>query len=291
MKHYTLLTILITCCLSGTFASAKPHAVIVVGTHHYNPERSMPPFARILEEQGFRCTLLIPEGNPEMNKNGTGIPGLEVLSEADLAIFFMRFLTLDDEQFGHIERYVKSGKPVVGFRTSTHSFKYPKDHPRFRWNQDFGRRVLGTSYVMHQSGSTTCEVVAKHAQHEILQGLSTTNFISPGTLYLTRLEPGCKPLVIGHGKSRGDQLREGGFGTFFAHEDETDIVAWVWENEWGGKVFCSSFGHVGDFASEPIMRILINGVCWAVGHDLPAADSSIHTLEVTPPQKKKRKRN
>jgi hypothetical protein len=73
-------------------AAEKPHAVFVVGTPHYNPAATMPPLAKQLERFGFRVTVILPEGNPEMNKNGKGLPGLEVLKEADVAIFFLRFL-------------------------------------------------------------------------------------------------------------------------------------------------------------------------------------------------------
>ena len=65
MKHYTLLTILITCCLSGTFASAKPHAVIVVGTHHYSPERSMPPSLGFSKSRAFVARYLFRRETPK----------------------------------------------------------------------------------------------------------------------------------------------------------------------------------------------------------------------------------
>ena len=64
------------------------------------------------------------------------------------------------------------------------------------------------------------------------------------------------------------------------NEEEQDIVAWAWENEWGGKVFGTSFGHPGDFAEESIVRILINGVCWAADQPLPPAETSISTWEL-----------
>ena len=38
----------------------------------------------------------------------------------------------------------------------------------------------------------------------------------------------------GQGKNR---LLEKPFGAIQVNESENDIVAWAWENEWGGKVF------------------------------------------------------
>ena len=90
-----LLTILIS-GLSlpwGGMAEAddqKPHAVLVVGTHHYSPELSMPLLAKELERHGFRSTVVMGEGDPE-KKTENVLPGIEVLKDADVAIFFMRF--------------------------------------------------------------------------------------------------------------------------------------------------------------------------------------------------------
>jgi len=258
----------------------KPHAVFVVGTLHYSPQNSMPVFAKELERLGFRTTVILPKGDPEQNKNEVGLPGLETLKEADVAIFFMRFLSLPDDQFKCIMDYVESGKPVVGFRTSTHAFLYPEEHPHFRWNNDFGRYVLGTRYMAHLQDQTDCRIVERHKDHPVLTAVANEPFCSTGSLYLTSLQPGCVPLVLGSGRGRADRLVENRFGTYYVSETATDIVAWTWQNQWGGRVFCSSFGHVGDFGVEPIMRILINGTCWAADQPLPPPDAKINTFHV-----------
>ena len=99
------------------------------------------------------------------------LPGIEILKDADLAIFFMRFLKLPDQEWAPIEAYLKSGKPVIGLRTANHSFKYAKEHPRFKWNDDFGRRALGTPYVVHQGGTTDIQVVPKYRSHPIMKNI------------------------------------------------------------------------------------------------------------------------
>src|SRR5207249_1674067 len=48
------------------------------------------------------------------------IPGLEALATADLAVFFLRWRALPQEQLRPIRAYLDSGRPVIGFRTSTH---------------------------------------------------------------------------------------------------------------------------------------------------------------------------
>jgi len=79
-------------------ADKRPHVVLVVGTHHYSPQKTLPKFAERLEQYGFRTTVVLPQGDPERNKNGQGLPGLEVLKSADVAVFYMRFLTLPQVQ-------------------------------------------------------------------------------------------------------------------------------------------------------------------------------------------------
>ena len=286
-KHLLAFTLFLLVAGLIEAAEEKPHAVLVVGTLHYSPELTMPVFAKELERFGFRTTVVMGEGNPE-RKTENVLPGIEVLKEADLAIFFMRFLKLPDKEWTPIEAYLKSGKPVIGLRTANHSFKYAKDHPLFEWNDGFGRRALGTPYVVHQGGTTDIRTVAKYRSHPIMKNVAKTEWVSPGTLYLSRLEPGCIPLTIGRGVGR-DRLVEKNYGVIQVNREESDVVAWVWENEWGGKVFGTSFGHPGDFAEEAFNRMLVNACHWAVGKELPGADEAITTWRIERADKKKRK--
>ena len=285
---FALVLCLLSFPLSPLVAETeKPHAVLVVGTLHYSPELTMPVFAKELERFGFRTTVVMGEGNPEKKTQGV-LPGIEALADADLAIFFMRFLKLPDKEWKPIEDYLKSGKPVIGLRTANHSFKYPKDHPRHEWNDGFGRRALGTPYVVHQGGTTDIKTVSKYRSHPIMKNVSKTEWVSPGTLYLSRLEPGCIPLAIGRGVGR-DRLVEKGYGVIQVNREESDVVAWAWENEWGGKVFGTSFGHPGDFAEESFNRMLVNACHWAVEKPLPKADAKITTWQIKRADKRKKK--
>ena len=265
----------------------KPHAVIVVGTLHYSPELTMPVFAKELERFGFRTTVVIGEGNPE-RKTKNVLPGIEILADADLVIFFMRFLKLPDSEWQPIEDYLKSGKPMIGLRTANHSFKYPAGHKRFSWNDDFGKRALGTPYIVHQSSTTQISVVENSLQHPIMTNVTKSKWVSPGTLYLTRLEDDCIPLVNGSGDGKARTLKKA-FGTIEVKPHESDVVAWAWKNEWGGKVFGTSFGHPGDFAEESFVRMLINAACWSVNRPLPSADQKVSTWNIERIDKKPRK--
>lgn len=275
------LTILLGLLHSNPAAAddaGKPHVVIVVGTLHYSPELTMPVFAKELERFGFRTTVVMGKGNPE-KKTENVLPGIEALTDADLAIFFMRFLKLPDAEWQPIEDYLKSGKPVIGLRTANHSIRYPKGHPRFEWNDGFGRRALGTPYVVHQTSETQISVIEKAVDHPIMTNITRKKWVSPGTLYLTRLEEGCIPLVNGTGDGKSRTLKKA-FGTIEVKPHESDVVAWAWENEWGGKVFGTTFGHPGDFAEESFVRMLVNSVHWCVDRPLPAAAEKVSTWQI-----------
>ncbi|MDA7598123.1 ThuA domain-containing protein [bacterium] len=287
-KLFTILTGFLFCAASLTAQeNKKPHAVIVVGTLHYSPELTMPVFAEELERFGFRTTVVMGEGDPE-KKTENVLPGLEVLGDADVVIFFTRFLKLPDVEWQPIEDYLKSGKPVMGMRTANHAFKYPKGHPRFNWNDDFGRRALGTPYIVHQSSATEIKVDEKNATHPIMTHVTKREWTSPGTLYLAKLELGCEVLITGSGTGR-ERLLKKAFGEIQVKKFETAPVAWAWKNEWGGKSFFTSLGHPGDFAEEAFVRMSINAACWAVDKPVPGADEEVTTWQIERVDKKPKK--
>ncbi|MBT5926490.1 MAG: hypothetical protein HOH33_07720 [Verrucomicrobia bacterium] len=263
---------------------SKPHVVLIVGTLHYSPELTMPLFAKELEKFGFRTTVVMGEGDPE-KKTENVLPGIEALAVADLAIFFTRFLKLPDNEWQVIEDYLKLGKPVIGLRTASHAIRYPKTHPRFEWNDGFGRRVFGSPYVVHQTSQTQIKVVQENNGHPIMTHVKKSEWSSPGTLYLAQLEDGCLPLVSGSGTGK-ERLLKKRFGEIQVKKFETAPIAWAWENEWGGKSFYTSFGHPGDFAEESFNRMFINAVHWGLERPVPAADVKISTWEVERVDKK-----
>ena len=282
-------TIIVLLSFSGSVFSQqqqRPHIVLVVGTTHYSPELSMPLLAKELERFGFRTTVVMGDGDPE-KKTENVLPGIEALNTADAAILFMRFLKLPDDEWMHLENYVKSGKPIIALRTTSHSFKYDRSHPRFAWNDDFGRLVMGTPYIVHQSGTTEVKVVKKHSTHPVMANVTELEWTSEGTLYLTRLEAGCIPLMVGTGTGK-KRLVEKSFGPVSVNESESDIVAWAWQNQWGGKVFGTSFGHPADFANSGFTRMIVNSVHWAVDRPLPRASQEISTWKIERADKRKK---
>ena len=117
----------------------KPLVVFVTGDHEYSGEETLPIIAAELEKNYGMKTIVLkayPDHNSEKN-----IPGLEALEQADLAVFYLRWRQLPKDQLAYIEAYLKKGKPVMGFRTTTHAFNFPKGDESEKWNA-FGEFAL-----------------------------------------------------------------------------------------------------------------------------------------------------
>lgn len=243
----------------------KPHAVFVVGTTHYSPEKTIPGLAAQLESTGFRTSVIVSQKNPE--RDPKGLAGLEKLRDADVAVFYTRFLTLPDDQLKHITDYIQSGKPVVGFRTSTHAFAYPDDSKHAHWNDGFGKRVLGSKYFAHLGGKTDVKPVGSHAI------LKLSEFTNPkpasGSLYLAEVPDDATVLLRGTGQAKRVGKITNAFGTHHIEKTMTQDVAWTWRNEWGGRVFATTLGHPDTFKDPGFVRFFLSGIHWAADRRLP----------------------
>jgi len=241
-----------------------PLVVFVCGDHEYSGENTLPLLAAILEkEYGFRTKVLksFPDQNAERD-----IPGLDILAEADLAVFFLRWRLLPADQVAHIEAYLKSGKPIMGFRTSTHSFNYPNTDPLVAYN-GFAERAFGAppgwggpSQHTHygHNASTDATVIAEKAKHPILTGVDPAFHVRS---WLYRVLPdypakGTDWLLMGKA----------------VNPDKPAVdqpIAWTWENQYKGKVFFTTMGHPEDFSVESFQRLVVNAVHWELGLKVP----------------------
>ena len=250
------------------FAQKKPHVVFVTGDHEYSSEKTMPLLAQALEKNfGMKTTVLFaarPDGTRDESYE-ENIPGLEALKQADAAVFYLRWRRLPKNQVDLIEKYLKSGKPVIGFRTSTHAFNYPKGHELEKWNA-FGEFALGAppgwgaaghTHYGHNS-STDVYVNPAQAENPILRGVDQEFHVRS---WLYRVKPqypvkGSTELLIGRA----------------VNPDKAAIanpVAWTWTNGWGGRVFTTTMGHPEDFQVESFQRVVVNGIHWALGKSSP----------------------
>lgn len=303
---------------NGKNADAK-HIVLISGDEEYRSEEALPQLAKILSERhGFKCTVLFaqdPEKPGIINANySANIPGLKALENADLMLIFTRFRALPDEQMLLIDNYLKAGKPVLGIRTATHAFNFPKDAAsgyihysngytgdKTEWLEGFGRLVLGEQWISHHG----------HHKHQSTRGMladdtnteGITNGIIDGAIwgstdvYGVRLPlPGdAQPVILGQVINRkGDYLEDDVFYGMRPTDDEIAVtndqgisvndtlmpIAWTksYQIPGGkkGKAFTSTIGAANDLLIEGTRRLLVNGVYWTL--DLPIPEKADVTL-------------
>lgn len=255
----------------------KPLVVFVTGDHEYGGESTMPLLAAELEKNYSMRTVVLksyPDQNAEEN-----IPGLEALNEADLAIFFLRWRRLPPDQLKFIDAYLKSGKPAIGFRTSTHAFNYPEGHALQEWNA-FGERAFGSppgwggaakhTHYGHES-STDVSVIEKQADHPILNGVDK-NFHVRSWLYK----------VLPDYPAQGSTWLLMGKAVNPNTEDAIENpVAWTWKSASGAKTFMTTLGHPEDFRQEAVQRVFINAVHWVL--DKPVPDNWSGKIDINVP--------
>lgn len=256
-------TILSTAFIGGEefrFADDKrPHVAIVMGEEEYDTERTLPKFA--LEQLGEKFRVSLVFANP---RDRNDIPGVEVLDEADLAIFSIRRRAPKEEQMAAIRRFFAAGKPLVALRTSSHAF-HLKDRPppagRAVW-PEFDREILGGFYQNHHGASKKVAVslAEEAAQHPILSGVDVSRFADVGSLYRSApLSPSATPLLIG--------TIDGAPPEPIAWTNIYRIDTQSGTNAARGRVFYASIGGIRNFEDPQFVRMLRNAVEWATGID------------------------
>jgi hypothetical protein len=274
--------------------------VLVSGDEEYRSEESLPQLAKILStEHGFDCVVLFainPKSglvDPNYLQN---IPGLEALEKADLLILSTRRRNLPDEQMQAVDKYLVSGKPVIGLRTATHAFLPPADSKwarygdtykgdRAEWHGGFGRLVLGETWVnhhgKHKHESTRGIIAPGAADDAILRGIKDGEIWCPTDVYEVRLPlPGdSKPLVLGQVTTRkgefdaNDRLfgmrPDDGPAVAGAKNEPMMPVAWTktYQIPGGqrGRAFCTTMGASVDLLNDALRRLLVNATYWCVG--------------------------
>ena len=176
------------------FAEEAPKIVFLTGDEEYRSEESMPMLAKILQrDYAFDVSVgysLAEDGTIDPNAT-TSLTGTEELDDADLLVLFLRFRRPDEPSFQRILDYLKSGKPVVGFRTSTHAFRFTADSPHAGWGYqddptfihsfaggELTRELLGQKWITHhghfsdgQIPLTKVTLDADANGHPILRGI------------------------------------------------------------------------------------------------------------------------
>ena len=229
--------------------------VFILGEPEYESHITMPTIAEELEDRGeIRASVClsshIPD-NPDFPESH--FPGLEALGDADLAVFYTRFRVLPDEQMQIIKAYLDSGRPVVGLRTATHSFRFPEGSPWHSWNAGFGRDVLGTPWISHHGGQSSTQVTKLPGTegHPILEGIEDSFQVRSWLYKVLPLPEDCAQLLWGVPVGAERDVQE-------------NPVAWTRAHN-GGRVFYTSLGHPDDLAVPSVRTLVMNGIRLALG--------------------------
>lgn len=247
-----------------------PHIVFVTGDEEYRSEETMPMLARILHrDHGFSVSVCFALTDGVIDPNRLdNIEGLEILEKADMMVVNTRFRKLPDDQAKRITGFAESGKPMAGFRTATHAFKYGDGNPL---DKEWPQKVFGLPWIKHHGheNSTDAGIAEANAAHPALRGVKP--FHARSWLYhSTTLLETATPLMIGRAVKGG---KPGG-----EHFSEPYVCAWTHEykgEKGSSRVFFTTMGHPGDFQQESMRKLSLNGILWALGRekDIPAEGS------------------
>lgn len=267
-----------TLVFEGTDGPGKGrHIVFLAGDHEYRSEESLPALARLLaKHHGFKCTVLFnidPETGEIVAGTPSNMPGLEALDSAGLAVLFLRFQDLPDEQMKHIDQYLKRGGPVVGMRTSTHAFRIPADksYAKYSFKSEvegyelgFGHQVLGQTWVGHygrnHQQSTRITIVDSKQEHPILRGVSDI-WVQAGAYVGKPVSSEVLTMA---------QPLDGMTRSSPASETQPPMPSeWTrtYRSESGSeaRVFTSLYGTPEDLTNDGYRRLTVNGIFWACG--------------------------
>lgn len=254
--------------------------VLLAGDEEYRSEESMPMLGKILSQRhGFHCVVLFslnPQNGEIDPNNQTYLPGLCHLEIADLMIISYRFRAPPDYDMRWIDRYVKSGKPIIGLRTATHAFRFPADmetsfrHYSYDSQEEpggFGRKVLGETWIAHHGKhgheSTRGIIEPEQADHPILSGVK--DVWGPTDVYtITKLPDDAVVLMRG-------AVLAGMQPTDAQVDDERNRpmmpLVWIRERDADGRrqrVFTTTMGAATDFESADLRRLLVNATLWCL---------------------------
>ena len=270
---------------AGKGPGTGKQVVLLAGDEEYRSEEALPMLAKILSQHhGFNCTVLFstdPDGTINPNK-GDNLGKPEALDSADVIVTSLRFRKWPDAAMKHFDDAIQRGVPVVGMRTSTHSFQLP-DSSAFKQYNSFGKRVLGEGWVSHWGNhkvEATRGVLEPAASKEpLLRGV--TMVFGDSDVYeayppadasillrgqvLKAMDP--KDLPAAYEKQRASDKQKQDINSPMMP------IAWHREvkNDAGktNKILCTTMGAATDLTSEGLRRLIVNGVYWGAGLNVP----------------------
>ena len=280
------------------------HIVFVAGDEEYRSEEALPMLAKILSQRhGFRCTVLFsvdPDGtiNPKSSKS---LSDSAALDTADAVVMSLRFRAWPDEDMTRFEKLLRDGKPIVALRTSTHAFNgFAKGSRWESWNYDsqggFGKRVLGETWLnhwgKHKVEATRGVIEPSERGNPLLRGI--TDIFGDTDVYeayppadaailvrglvLESLAPDAAP--ADYRKARSTDKQEQGIN------DPPMAVVWTRlnrnDNGTTNRILTTTMGSATDLENEGLRRLVVNGVYWGLGLEVPAKADVAYVDEYQP---------
>jgi nicotinamidase-related amidase len=262
----------------------RPRIAILTAESEYRANQTLPEFAHDLTLKNIHCdfALGIPimadakkdadakvkaeyaaYGMPIDGNGKTFAPtrhnleNLQILEDADLAIFFIRRRALEPEKMQAIKNFVASGRPVIGIRTASHSFDAKANVPRegggivaakentsemlAQW-PEFDQDVLGGNYQGHYGHLKTgsdFKLVPGMENHPILKGVKP--FTTLNWLYKNRPLRSDKAVVLMLGSNP---------------DVPDEPVFWI-NND---RAIYTSLGYWDDWKEESFRNLMFNSV-------------------------------
>jgi hypothetical protein len=280
------------------------HVVFLTGDEEYRSEEGLPMLAKILSQRhGFRCTVLFsvdPDGtiNPKSSKS---LSNGAALDTADAVVMLLRFRAWPDEDMARFDRLLRAGKPIVALRTSTHAFNgFPKGSPWETWNYNnqggFGKRVLGETWLTHwgkhKVEATRGVIEPSQRENPLLRGI--TSIFGDSDVYEAYPPADATVLVRGvvlggmtpdaapadYRKARSTDKQEQGVN------DPPMPVVWTRlnknDNGTTNRILTTTMGAATDLENEGLRRLVVNGVYWGLGLDVPKKANVTYVDEYRP---------
>ncbi|WP_010586526.1 ThuA domain-containing protein [Schlesneria paludicola] len=217
--------------------NSKPLKVCFLsGCPTYHSEKILPDFQTFLEKNyNVTTTRLVRVADDDL-------PGLEQLEDCDVAFVFFKRMKLKGEQLERFQKYVTSGRPLVGVRTASHAVQ--------TW-LEFDRQILGGNYQNHHANGpvTNIDIAGNAATHPILAGVKLT--AAPESLYKNS-DHAADIQVLLNGTIPGQP---------------TEPLAWT-RTHHGGRLFYTSLGGEETFQETDFRRMLANALFWTAKRDV-----------------------
>jgi hypothetical protein len=289
---------------AGQGTGGGRHVVLLSGDEEYRSEEALPMLGKILSQRhGFRCTVLFsvdPDGtiNPKASRSLSNPAALET---ADAIVMSLRFRAWPDDIMARFDKLLRAGTPIVALRTSTHAFNgFAKGSPWEPWNYNnqggFGKRVLGETWLTHwgrhKVEATRGVVEESQKGHPLLRGVtavfgdtdvyeayppSDATILLRG-LVLSGMSPDSEPAVYRKARSTDKQEQP--------VNDPPMAVAWTRLHDNGNgttsRVLTTTMGSATDLENEGLRRLVVNGVFWGLGLEVPARADVTYVDEYIP---------